>query len=93
MPDEYQPMSMEERRAVSDNLALAIKVYMSQMGYRQDASLGDWVLIGSNVFVVDEEVDCEYFAAMSGGSMLQHVVLGLLEKAPEVLHAPDSGGD
>jgi hypothetical protein len=86
-------MDPEGRRARAAKVAAAIEAYMGEMGY--DGVLGDWVVIGSAVRVdPDGDPNCEYFMAMSGGSMLQHHLLGLLAKADEIvagndLEAPD----
>lgn len=77
------PSESEVRRGRCERLGKAIEAYCQEMGFEH--LLGDWIVIGSLVRV-DEDGDpnCEYFIAMSGGSMLQHHALGLLAKADEM---------
>jgi hypothetical protein len=68
----------------------AVEEYLAAQGFRAESMLGDWLLIGANVFVDAEgDPDCEYFTIVSGGSMLQHQALGLIAKAREQVVAPD----
>lgn len=61
---------------------------MAEMGY--EGVLGDWVVVASAVRVdSDGDPNCEYFMAMSGGSMLQHHLLGLLAKADQMVAGED----
>lgn len=77
-------MEPEERRARSRQLHEALEQYLDGQGF--SGMLGDWVLVGSVVRVdPDGDPDCEYFVAMAGGSMLQHVAIGLLGKGVQVL--------
>jgi hypothetical protein len=51
-----------------------------------EGMLGDWIVFGSVVKVdEDGDPDAQYFVAMTGGSLLQHVALGLVEKGKDVL--------
>ena len=74
----------EERRERAAKIHEAIEKYMAD--YRIDGVAGDWVLIGTAMSVDDEgDPDCQYFIAMKDGTLLQHVAIGLLIKAREVL--------
>lgn len=78
----------EERKGRSAKLGVAIEEYLEGQGF--EGILGDWLLIGAVVRVDDEgDADATYFTAMTGGSMLQHVTLGLLAKAEDALCVPE----
>lgn len=80
----------EDRKARATKLGEAIEVYLE--GQEFEGMLGDWMLIGSVVHVDDDgDPDAEYFVALSGGSMLQHIVLGLIAKAEDVLAVGEEG--
>lgn len=85
---------VEQRRASSARLAAALEAYLDEQPEGRTGMLGDWVVIGSEVRVDGEgDPDCQYFVAMAGGSMLQHHVLGLLQKAEDVLVSGNSDDD
>lgn len=77
----------EVRRERAAKLSVVIEEYLRapEMEFKADGMLGDWVLIGTNSFV-DEDGDpnAQYFVAMSNGSQLQHITIGLLHKALEM---------
>lgn len=78
----------EDRKARAAKLHTAIEEYLEGQGF--EGMLGDWLVIGAVVRVDDEgDPDATYFAAMTGGSMLQHTVLGLLAKAEDALVSGD----
>lgn len=82
----------EERRERAAKIHKAIEEYMAD--YHIDGIAGDWVLIGAAMTVDDEgDPDCQYFIAMKDGTLLQHVALGLLLKAKEVLADQVEGDD
>lgn len=75
----------EARRVASDKLGQAITEHIDPSGM-----LGDWVVVACSV-EVDAEGDpvCQYHMAFSGGSMLDHIAIGLVNKGRELL----SGGE
>lgn len=76
--------SPEARRLRSGKLAQAIEEYCADMELPD--MLGDWLLIGTRVRIdADGDPNCEYFVALSGGTMLQHHALGLSAKLQEML--------
>lgn len=74
-----------EEVAATEALEQAIQKFMALLDIRSDAQLGDWLVIASAPYVdPDGDVDSEYFALLSGGSMLNHVVQGLLAKGRDI---------
>ena len=81
-------MDAEERRERTAKLNVAIEEYLDGQGFT--GMVGDWLLIGAVVRIdEDQDPNCQYFVALSGGSMLQHTALGLLRKADHVLTGED----
>lgn len=74
----------EERRNRAAALGEAIEKWSEGMGF--EGMLGDWIIVGAMVRV-DESGDpnADYFIGFSGGTMLQHVALGLMAKGDEML--------
>lgn len=84
----------EKRRARADKLQEAIQEYMEGQGFRPDGTLGEWMVIGCNVYIdQDGDPNAEYFYILGGGSMLQHHALGLLDKANKMLDEQASEED
>jgi hypothetical protein len=74
----------QTRMARSAKLQEAIKVYLDDCGF--EGMLGDWILVSAVVRVDPEgEPDCQYSVALSNGSMLQHIAIGLLSKGVDTL--------
>lgn len=66
----------EARRKESDLLGQAINQYIKPEGV-----LGDWMVIACSTQVDDEgEPMAQYHIGFSGGSMLDHHALGLLDR-------------
>lgn len=82
--------SASERRASSEKVQQAIEEYMSTIDFGAQGVIGDWMVIGTLVYVDEsQDEDAQYFMAFRGGSMLQHHVLGLLEQARNMLNDGD----
>jgi hypothetical protein len=83
-------MPSEEVRARTAKLHAAIEEYCATLDMQEGGMVGDWVVVGAWVYVDEEgDPDAQYFVALAGGSMLQHQVLGLVQKAPDVLRSGD----
>lgn len=77
-------MTPQERKERSRKLAEAFETYLEGQGF--DGLLGDWLVIGTVVRVDNEgDPDATYFVGFTDGTMLQHVALGLLRKAEDIL--------
>jgi hypothetical protein len=82
----------QDRRERSAKLHAALEEYLEGQGF--EGMLGDWLVVGAVVRIdEDGDPDATYFTAMTGGSMLQHIALGLLAKAEDALVSPDEESD
>jgi len=78
----------DRNREMVQPIQEALERFVSERGF--EGMLGDWVTFGTIVRVDDDgDLDGEYFVVMTGGSLLQHVVLGLVEKGKDVLITGD----
>lgn len=75
-----------EQRAAQEALAAAIERCIAVNQMPDGDMVGDWMVIGTSVGI-DEEQDprAAYYLLFSRGSMLEHVALGLLSKAEDLL--------
>jgi len=77
-------LTPQDRRDRAAALGEAIEKWSAGMGF--EGILGDWIVVGAMVRVDDDgDPNADYFIGFSGGTMLQHVALGLMSKGDEML--------
>jgi hypothetical protein len=79
-------MLTPEQKAANERVQTAIKEYLQLLGLPADEVMGDWMAIVSSVGW-DEEGDPKnaYYLIFANGALQEHVGLGLLAKAQDLM--------